>query len=38
MADAGLLGMNAGAAQFFEGHIFMGDGFDHIRAGDEHVR
>ena len=31
-------GMYIGAAQLFKGDFFMRHGFDHIGAGDEHIR
>src|SRR5690606_40629049 len=37
VADAGLAGVHAGAAQVFEGDFFVGDTLDHFRPGDEHV-
>ncbi len=38
VTDAGYLGMNRCAAQFLEGDLFMGDGFNHLRSGHEHIR
>ncbi len=37
MRDAAGGVMGGRAAQFFFGHVFMGDGLDHVGAGDEHV-
>ena len=33
-----LLVMGHGAAEFFEGDIFVGHGFNHVGSGDEHIR
>ena len=38
MGDSGLAVVRAGTAQLFESHVFAGHRFDHIGAGDEHVR
>ena len=37
VGDAGLHGVNAVAAQFLVGHLFVGHGLHHVRAGDVHV-
>jgi hypothetical protein len=36
--DPGLGVVGARAAEFLEGDVLAGDGLDHVRAGDEHVR
>ena len=38
MGHAALLGMHPGSAQILGGDVLVGDGLDHARAGDEHVR
>ncbi len=38
ISHGGLFRVGRGAAQFFGGHLFIGHGLDHIRAGHEHVR
>ena len=37
VGDGGFLRVGAGAAQLFGGDDLVGDGLDHVRAGDEHV-
>ena len=37
VGDRGAGGVDLGAAQFFRRHGLVGDGFHHVRAGDEHV-
>src|SRR5207244_10485700 len=37
LTDAALFGVRGGAAQGFFGDLLVGDGFHHVRPGDEHV-